>query len=75
MDDFMSLAEIEAMTGEPRNVLNYALARYGPPPTRRIGMVRVWSRDRLPAIHEALRKTARNSRLERRQQSTTAATK
>ena len=69
MNDILTFADLRRITGEPSHVINHALRRFGPEPTGRIGIARVWRKDDLPAVQESLRKTCVHSRLpDRRQQ-------
>ncbi len=61
MRAFISVADVIRITGEPRHVVTYALSRFGPEPAGRIGITRVWLREDLPQIQEALRKTSKRS--------------
>jgi hypothetical protein len=58
MGDILSIADLREITGLPTHTINYALNRYGPKPTGRLGIVRIWRREDLPQIQEALQKTA-----------------
>lgn len=61
MGQFLTIADLRRITGEPAHVLNFAIDRHGPQPVGRIGIARVWTEAELPAIRESLRKTAARS--------------
>ena len=58
MDDLLTIADLQRLTGLPLHKIIYSLRRYGPKPAGRIGITRVWHREDLPAILESLRRTA-----------------
>jgi hypothetical protein len=66
MSDCLTLGDLRRITGEPAHVLNHALNRFGPEPAGRIGIVRVWRQDQVPAILASLQKTCARSRLPER---------
>lgn len=57
MDDPLTISRIQELTGLPDPVIRYAVRRYGPKPTHRIGMVRVWSWSDWPAIQQSIAHT------------------
>jgi hypothetical protein len=61
MAELLTISDLCRITGEPPYVVNYAIRLFGPEPTARIGIARVWSRDCLPAIEESLEKTRARS--------------
>lgn len=61
-DDLLTLGQISSETGEPDYRVKYAVTRYRIVPDRRIGIVRVWRRSQLPAIKNALARTAESRR-------------
>lgn len=69
--DYISISDLRAITGEPAHVINHALDRYGPEPTGRVGITRVWPREALDQIKESLRKTAQRSTLADRREAVT----
>lgn len=52
--------DLRKLTGVPMHVLNHALDRDGIEPVARIGPARVWDREQLPAIREALARSVAN---------------
>jgi hypothetical protein len=70
--DFISIADLRRITGEPQHVINHAIARYGPEPSGRVGIIRVWRREDLGRILESLKKTARRSTSASRKEAATA---
>lgn len=71
MSDYLTLGDLRRITGEPAHVLNHALNRFGPEPAGRIGIVRVWRQDQVPAIRASLEKTSARSRIPERRTTTT----
>lgn len=67
MIDHLTLSQIAELVGEPRHIVNFAIARFGPAPSGRLGTTRFWSKDQLPAVRLSLSRTARRSHLSRRQ--------
>ncbi len=61
MGDVLTLSDLRRMTGKPAHIINYALNRFGPQPTSRIGLTRVWRQSDLPAIASALERTSARS--------------
>ena len=66
-EQIITLSQIAAITGEPQHRVRYAVERHGPAPVDRIGTTRLWRRDDLPAIREALARTASAGPNRRRQ--------
>ncbi len=62
MDELLTLSDLRKLTGAAKHVLNHAIDRFGPEPSGRIGIARVWTRDTLPRILESLAKTQANNR-------------
>lgn len=58
----LTISELQAMTGLPRHVINYALERFGPPPRGKVGMTRIWDADDLPQILDSLARTGNHPR-------------
>ncbi len=72
MSEYLTVGDIQKLKNEPRNVVTYALDRYGPPPIGRVGIARVWSISQLDAICESLARTrARSTSPGRKQEVTT----
>lgn len=63
--DYLSIHDLERLTGEPRHILNHAILRHGPEPRGRVGISRLWAADDLPAIRAALELTAARSTVRR----------
>jgi len=66
MGGLPTISDLRRITGLPSHVINHALERYGPEPSGRIGIARVWQRDHLTKIQESLRRTAERSTREDR---------
>jgi hypothetical protein len=54
MGDVITLSDLRRITGQPAHVINYAIGRFGPEPSGRIGITRVWDKADLPVIHASL---------------------
>ena len=57
MSDILTMRKLRDIFSLRPNIINYAIDKYGPEHSGRIGITRIWSREDLPAIREALRKT------------------
>ncbi len=58
--NFLSIADLSRITGQRRYVINYAIQTYGPEPSGRVGITRVWAASDLPKIRSALKRSARS---------------
>jgi DNA-binding transcriptional MerR regulator len=56
----LTLGEISERLGVSTHRLKYAIEQYKIPPTRRVGIIRVWSDDKIPLIQKALAQIAEN---------------
>ncbi len=56
----LTMSDLRRITGRTTRTINHAIERYGPEPSGRIGIARVWDRSAIPEIREALRKTTAN---------------
>ncbi len=72
MGDYLSIADLRRITGQPSHIINHAIERYGPEPAGRVGITRVWRREDLDQIKESLRKTAERSTKADRKEPATA---
>lgn len=61
--DMLTVGEIARTVGEPRARVDYAIEKAGIRERRRVGILRLFSRDQLPVIEAALR-TVRSARSE-----------
>jgi hypothetical protein len=61
MSNALTISELRQLLGVPRHRITYALDRYGPAPAFRVGTLRFWGRDSLPAIEESLKRTTENA--------------
>jgi hypothetical protein len=50
----ITIAELRRVTGLPSHRINYALNRFGPEPSGRIGISLVWAPESLPRILESI---------------------
>ncbi len=62
MLQLLTISDLASRTGEPEHVVNYAVKRYGPKPSQRLGIVRLWIEDDLPAIRASIDRTAQKGR-------------
>jgi hypothetical protein len=53
----ITLADVQRKTGYPRHVIAHAIDRYGPEPSGRIGITRVWNADDWPRILASIERT------------------
>lgn len=58
----LTISDLAACTGEPEHVINYAIKRYGPKPSQRLGIVRLWTEDDLPVLQDSIKRTALKGR-------------
>ena len=58
----LTISDLAAYTGEPEHVINYAIKRYGPKPSQRLGIVRLWTEDDLPVLQDSIKRTALKGR-------------
>jgi hypothetical protein len=72
MSDLLTISDLRRETGQPAHIIKYAIDRFGPEPTGRIGISRVWRAADLPAIQASLQKTSIRSRLSERRHPATA---
>lgn len=56
----LTIGEIAERLGVSMHRLKYAIDQYKIPPDRRVGIIRVWSEEKLPLIASALAKIAEN---------------
>lgn len=57
----LTIGEIADELGVSMHRLKYAINQYKIAPDRRVGIIRVWSEDKVPLIETALAKIAENS--------------
>lgn len=57
-DELLTITQIAKLENEPPHRVGYAIERYQIQPAQRVGIIRVFTRDQLPAIRAALRRTA-----------------
>ena len=62
MLQLLTISDLAACTGEPEHVVNYAIKRYGPKPSERLGIVRLWTESDVPLIQESINRTAQKGR-------------
>jgi len=58
MSAFLTIGDLRRRLGEPLHRVQYAIDKHGPAPAARIGIQRVWTEEQVPAVAEALRRTA-----------------
>ena len=58
----LTISDLAACTGEPEHVVNYAIKRYGPKPSQRLGIIRLWTESDVPLIQESIDRTAQKGR-------------
>lgn len=57
-NNLLTINEIARLLGERSHRVAYAIERYDITPAQRLGIIRAFSRDQLPAIKAALQRTA-----------------
>lgn len=73
MSDIVTIRDMREIFSLPRAPVCYAVDRYGPEHSGRIGITRYWLRDDLPRIRESLRKTGALESVVQQQPETEAA--
>lgn len=58
MLQLLTISDLAERIGQAEHVINYAIKRYGPKPSQRLGITRLWSESDLPAIRDSISKTA-----------------
>ncbi|MCH8045184.1 MAG: hypothetical protein IID44_15850 [Planctomycetes bacterium] len=59
MQGLLTISDLHRITGKPIHTINYALARHGPLPIGRVGILRVWNQANVPEVQRSLEECAK----------------